>query len=301
MKFLRKHYRILSLASACRELESPSGPQPSVVVTFDDGYRDLFAQALPILQRYEIPATIYLTVGAVETGEVAWYDRVFLALKHASGSSLEFNLEDCQPRRFDLSGTHQRFCAAVEIIAGLRSLPDSQRRQLCVDLEERVQLPPAELKDRMLSWNQVRSMQSAGVFFGCHTMTHPVVSRLTAPDMEVELVESKELMEKRIGEPVLDFAYPFGKPSDCGKKARQVLDRAGYRSAVTTAKGVNSSGTDPFQLLRVNPGDERSLDMFAVQMNWHFLSAQSPSGHSVRTTASGPNPLASRDARGAVR
>src|SRR5258708_39568792 len=98
--------------------------------------------------------------------------------------------------------------------------------------------------------------------------------RLTAPDMEVELVDSKELMEKRIGEPVLDFAYPFGKPADCGKEARQVLDRAGYRSAVTTAGGVNSSGTDPFQLLRVNPGDERSLDMFAVQMNWQFMSAQ---------------------------
>jgi peptidoglycan/xylan/chitin deacetylase (PgdA/CDA1 family) len=302
MKFLRKHYRILSLAKACRELESPSGPQPSVVVTFDDGYSDLFAQAMPILRRYEIPATVYLTVGAVETGEVAWYDRIFLALKHASGSILEFNLGDCRPRRFYLSGAHQRFYAAVEIITELRSLPDSQRRQLCADLEARVQLPPAELKNRMLSWDQVRSMQSAGVSFGCHTMTHPAVSRLTAADMEVELVESKELMEKKIGEPVLDFAYPFGKPPDCGKEARQVLERGGYRSAVTTAGGVNSSGTDPFQLLRVNPGDERSLDMFAVQMNWHFLSAQSPSGRSVRTTGSAPNPVVSQDARrGAAR
>jgi peptidoglycan/xylan/chitin deacetylase (PgdA/CDA1 family) len=298
MKFLRKHYRILSLAGACSELESPSEPLPSVVVTFDDGYSDLFAQAMPILQRYEIPATIYLTVGAVETGEVAWYDRIFLALKHAPGSSLEFNLEEGQPRRFHFSGAVQRFHAAVEIITALRSLPDSQRRKLCADLEERVQLPRAELKDRMLSWDQVRSMQNAGVFFGCHTMTHPAVSRLTASDMEVELVESKELMERRIGEPVLDFAYPFGKPADCGKEARQVLDRAGYRSAVTTTGGVNSSGTDPFQLLRVNPGDERSLDMFAVQMNWHFLSAQSPNGHSA---GSAPNPLVTRDARGAVR
>lgn len=301
MRFLRKHYRVLSLASACRELESGGGPQPAVVVTFDDGYSDLYTQAMPILQRYEIPATIYLTVGAIETGEVAWYDRIFLALKHAPGPSLDFNFGNGQPRRFHLSDAHERFHAAVEIITALRALSDSQRRQACADMEQRVQLPLPELKDRMLSWDQVRSMQGAGVFFGCHTMTHPAVSRLTPRDMEVELVESKELMEKRIGEPVLDFAYPFGKRADCGNEARLVLARAGYRSAVTTEGGVNSSGIDPFQLLRVNPGDERSLDMFAVQINWHFLSAQSPSGHSARTNVSTPHPLVSRDARGAVR
>jgi peptidoglycan/xylan/chitin deacetylase (PgdA/CDA1 family) len=144
-------------------------------------------------------------------------------------------------------------------------------------------------------------MQSAGVFFGCHTMTHPAVSRLTPRDMEVELVESKGLMEKRIGGPVLDFAYPFGKRADCGDEARLILARAGYRSAVTTEGGVNSSGIDPFQLLRVNPGDERSLDMFTVQINRHFLNARSPSGHSTRTNVSTPHSLVNGDARGAVR
>ena len=275
MYYLRKRYRVLSLSEAWRELESPTNSEPAVVVTFDDGYRDLFTQALPVLHRYEIPATIYLTVGAIETGEVAWYDRIFLALKHAPGTSLMCELGEARARKFELLDSFSRFRASVEIITTLRTLSNRQRCAVCSDLEKRIQLPPDELKDRMLTWEQIRIMQKAGVFFGCHTMTHPVVSRLSPIELEAELVESKQLLESRIGCPVLDFAYPFGKPADCGTQAPEVLKPAGYRTAVTTTWGMNSPGVAPYELFRVSPGEERTLTMFAVQLSWLFLRAGS--------------------------
>lgn len=284
MRFLRRNYQILSLADACRELKSPTNNAPGVVVTFDDGYRDLFTEAMPILGRYRIPATVYLTVGSIESRQVAWYDRVFLGLKHAHGSRLECDLGGARPKRFELKDAGERFRAAVEIISTLRSMPNERRCGLLADLEKQFQLPPAELADRMLTWEQIRSMRDEGVSFGCHTMTHPAASRLSMSGLQEELVQAKILMEKRIGRAVMDFSYPFGKPEDCGTQPRSILTQAGYRSAVTTTSGVNVPGVDLYGLLRVSAGDERSLAMFAFQLNQHILHAEAASNSGVSSS-----------------
>jgi len=283
MRFLRKSYRVLSLADACKELQSPAGGEPAVVVTFDDGYSDLFTQAMASLRRYGIPATVYLTAGAIESGEVAWYDRIFLLLKHVPGNVFECGLGTGGDRRFSLTDGASRFAAALEIISVLRTLPDDQRRRRCSELEAGIPLPAAELENRMLTWDQIRIMQAAGVSFGCHTMTHPVVSGLTSEGMYRELVQSKQLLEQRIATPVADFAFPFGKPADCGQDTKSVLRNAGYRSAVTTNNGVNVPGTDLYALHRVSCCEERSLATFAFLLNWCFLQADIESAGGVQS------------------
>lgn len=269
MRYLRKRYRIISLDQLIQEMNHPERLDPAVSITFDDGYRDLFTEAFPVLQEYRVPATIFLTVGCIETGEVAWYDRVFLALQIAPGDALDLMLDG--PRRFALSSGASRIRAAVEIITYLRSVSRSCREQCCAALERQVPLPASELRDRMLSWEQVRTMDRAGISFGSHTMSHPVLSRQTPREMETELLESKRILEQRLGHPVESFAFPFGKREECGGTAREILERGGYRSAVTTEWGLNTPHSDPLQLNRVSIGDERCLAMFAFQLNRLFL------------------------------
>lgn len=269
MRYLRKRYRIISLDQLIQEMGYPERLDPAVAITFDDGYRDLFTQAFPVLQAYRMPATIFVTVGCIETGEVAWYDRVFLALQIAPGDVLDLMLDG--PRRIALSSGASRLRAAVEIITYLRSVSRSSRERCCAALERQVPLPASELRDRMLSWEQIRTMDRSGISFGSHTMSHPVVSRETPLEMETELLESKRILEQRLGHPVESFAFPFGKREECGGAAPEILARAGYRSAVTTEWGLNTPHSDPLQLNRVSIGDERSLAMFAFQLNRLFL------------------------------
>jgi peptidoglycan/xylan/chitin deacetylase (PgdA/CDA1 family) len=292
MRYLRKRYRILSLDELIREMAEPGQLEPAVAITFDDGYRDLFAQAFPILQAYQVPATIFLTVGSIETGEVAWYDRVFLALKVAPGVALDLVLD--RPRRFPLSSTSSRMHAAVEIIGHLRSLSPARRMDCCAALESQVKLPAGDLADRMLTWKQVRTMHRAGVSFGSHTMSHPVVGRLTPAEMSWELLESKRILEEKLESPVRDFAFPFGKLVECGDTAAEMLAQGGYRSAATTEWGLNTPSTDPFLLRRVSIGEERSLAMFAFQLNRLILRADSepPSETSVTSPGAGKYPAA---------
>ena len=271
MRYLRRRYRVLSLDDLCQEMEDPSRKEDAVAVTFDDGYRDLHTHALPVLRKYQIPATIFLPLVSIETGQVPWYDRVFLALKVFPKDELQIVLD--RPRLFPLVSLKARLETAAEIIQYLRTLPDHRRREYCRTLEEQVILPPDELKDRMLTWEQIRAMARERITFGSHTMTHPAVSQLAESQLENELGESKRVLENRLGSPAVHFAYPFGKPADCGTAALPFLVRHGYRSAATTVEGINEPGDNCYQLRRSQVGNERSISMFAFRLNQLFLSS----------------------------
>jgi peptidoglycan/xylan/chitin deacetylase (PgdA/CDA1 family) len=271
MRYLKKRFRLISLDQLMEEMEGPRTVEPAVAITFDDGYRGLYTEAFPVLQKYAVPATVFLTGKCVESGEVAWYDRVFLALRVAPGDTFEIQLDE--PKVFSLQSFAARMQAAVEIITFLRGASPERRKQCCVDLESRVALPQDELRERMLTWEQVRAMQRGGVSFGAHTMTHPVISRLSRAEMEWEILESKRLLEERLDAPVRHFAFPFGKQEECGEAALAILAKGGFKSAATTEWGVNSPGTHPFYLRRVQIGEQTSLAMFALQLNRLLLRA----------------------------
>ena len=269
MRYIKKHYRVVPLGQMCRELQEVRPVAPTLAVTFDDGYRDLYTYAFPVLQKYGIPATIYLIGQCMETGEAPWYDRVFVALKAAPGTTLDVQMNGS--RSFELSSPAARAMAAWEIVCYLRTIPDARRREWCAAFESRVASPESELSSRMLDWDQVRTMHRGGVSFGAHTMTHPAVSRLDAAELESELGLSKRLLENGLGVSVEDFAYPFGKPADCSAAAERFLGRRGYRSAVTTVEGINSAGTNMLSLHRLQIGDDRSMSSFAFTVTRMFL------------------------------
>ena len=271
MRLLQKNYRIISMDQLIQEMTCPRSLEPAVVVTFDDGYRDLYSEAFPVLQAYKIPATIFLTTGAIETGAVAWYDRIFLALQVALDTAFDIELD--RPTRFTLLSESSRMRAATQIISYLRTVPPDRRNRCCVDLEKRVCLPEDRLRDRMLTWNQIRTMHRAGISFGAHTMTHPVVSRLEPAEMEWEILESKAILEARLDASVRHFAFPFGKRDECGDAAISVVARGGFDSAATTEWGLNSVATNPYELRRVQIGEMGSLAMFAFQLSRLFLYA----------------------------
>ena len=276
MRYVKKNYRVVPLRQLCRELQDGRRVEPTLAITFDDGYRGLYSYAFPLLQKYQIPATIYLIGRCMETGEVPWYDRIFLGLESAPGPSVEVNLDG--PRRFTFSTSCARGAAAWEIVRHLRTIPDIRRREWCAAFERQIRLPQEELEGRMLDWQQVRTMHHAGVSFGAHTMSHPVLSQLDLPALEEELVQSKRLLEGGLDAPIEDFAYPFGHPEDRSLAAEKFLENCGYCSAVTTTYGFNTTGTSRFRLRRMQiEGDQPSVE-FALSLSQLFLESPADMG-----------------------
>jgi len=203
----------------------------------------------------------------LEQNDVAWYDRLFLLFSTAETGKIDLLLD--KPRRFPLDTPELRMQAAVRVITWLRTRPNAERRAFCAELEAQYPVPSEPLRDRMLTWEQVSEMARAGIAFGGHTMTHPVLSRLAPEELPLELAESKALIEARTALQIEHFAYPFGKASESLSVSHQ-LRQYGYKTAVTTEWGLNRPGTDPFALRRVSFVDEDSLQTFAFNLGLLF-------------------------------
>jgi len=274
--YLRKHYRILSLEELLAERESPKSDKPGLAITFDDGYADLYSEAFPVLRKYEVPATIYLVAGAVQSGEIPWYDRIFVAFQVAPADQLMNELGLPEPTR--LETPQQRLVAAARYIFTLRAFSDTDRLACCDYLQQRIPIPQSALLNRMLNWNQIREMQSAGISFGSHTVSHPVLSRLSPQDLLRELRDSRHVLENELQRPVLDFSYPFGTQDSFNDATCIQLAALHYRSAVTSLPGLNTRETNPLALHRVTYCETSSLAIFAARLSGLFLSAAGNTG-----------------------
>jgi peptidoglycan/xylan/chitin deacetylase (PgdA/CDA1 family) len=120
-----------------------------------------------------------------------------------------------------------------------------------------------EAERRMLNWGEIREMHQAGIGFGSHTVTHPILSLLPEKELAKELTESKDELTQRLGTPLKAFAYPNGKLDDYNELSKIMLKNCGYTCAVTTQNGTNRSETDPFELRRGQPW-HLEIDLFRL-------------------------------------
>jgi peptidoglycan/xylan/chitin deacetylase (PgdA/CDA1 family) len=291
MKYLRRHYRLLSLKDMLGEMARPTSSVPAVAVTFDDGYRGVFEYAFPVLRKYDIPATVFAVADSIETGTAPWYDRIFLALSIHPEPALTIELDE--PTKFSLESAEARLAATDGIVRWLRTQPDWRRREFCSDLNRRLPVPEEKLENRMLNWEQLRTMQAHDVVCGSHTLSHPVLSQVDRENLLRELRDSRIALERQLGCPVKDFAFPFGKPSDCAGITDADLASCGYRSAATTLSGTNRPGANPYHLRRVSVDEQPDLPLFAYRLNSLFLrSDDSPTVSSSADAAGIPAAMA---------
>jgi peptidoglycan/xylan/chitin deacetylase (PgdA/CDA1 family) len=270
IRMVAKHHRVVRLREAIRQL-SEGGPAESlVVITFDDGYADNYTNALPVLERHGLPATIFLTTGSLDSRESMWFEKLAVAVKRSPAEFVDLELD--VPRRLSLRSESDRLAANATIFAYLRTLADSNRRLVLTETLAKLKAPPqSKEQSEMLTWNQVREMRARRIDFGGHTVSHPFVSKLEPLQAEREVAECKRRIEEELQAPADFFAYPSGRESDFTPLSKEIVARAGYRAAVSTLWGVNFPDTDPMELRRGQPWEEH-LSLFAAKLDWYQLT-----------------------------
>ncbi len=257
IRYVRENYSVVSAddLSALIEKRKPLPPN-ACLITFDDGWRDNFELAFPILKRYQIPALIFLSTEYIGSGKVFWQIRLReLLTRYANADRSAVDVVSAWPasladavRGFhglgerDLSaavnGVIERFKGySLEAIQGLLPTPD----QTTADVLSRL--------GAMLSWDQVGEMAANGVSFGSHCKTHSILTQLNEARLDDELVEPKRLLETRLQRPVDFIAYPNG---DYDQRVLRVAGEAGYLAAFTCRSGVNESIDNPLEIKRIN-------------------------------------------------
>jgi peptidoglycan/xylan/chitin deacetylase (PgdA/CDA1 family)/CelD/BcsL family acetyltransferase involved in cellulose biosynthesis len=269
MRYLARYYRVLSMTQLIRHLQEGDS-EPVVAITFDDGYADNYHNAFPILRRFALPATIFLTTGSLDSCEPLWFEQLAEAIKKTAREFLDVEID--APRRLWMRTREERLASNQEIFDRLREVEDSERRlRLAEILRKLGPVTTGERTDKMLTWDQVRWMKANGIDFGGHTVSHPFLSRLSTASAAWEISECKRRIEQELQAPVEYFAYPSGREQDLGVTSKQILRSAGYRGAVTTIWGANYRATDPMELRRGGPW-ETNAALFAYKLDWYQLA-----------------------------
>jgi peptidoglycan/xylan/chitin deacetylase (PgdA/CDA1 family) len=264
MSHIARHYRVLTVEELAMRLQEGRVPRNALAITFDDGYRDNLTHAAPILKRLGLPATIFLVSGHIGTPHALWFDRVAMAFKTATVPRMEL----ADGRLLPLTTVGDRLAALDAALAYLKQLPDDGRsasvESLIVALHPKTERP----KRLMLSWDEVDTLRGLGFSIGAHTVTHPILSRLSPDRAWEEIQGSKAAIEKAVGESVRAFAYPNGGANDYNGTVTRLVQDAGFACALTTRRGLNDTDTPVLELRRGGPW-EHHLPTFALKLAYY--------------------------------
>lgn len=251
LRLLKSCINFISLSDAVNGIRGGNLPPRAGCITFDDGYADNVEVALPILNKLGIPATFFVATGFLDGGRM-WNDSVIEMVRGVSGPLLD--LREIDLGNFDVGTIQQRQHAISTLLGRLKYLPLDERAMHIERMGDHLQLDlPTGL---MMSSAQVVQLHNAGMEIGGHTVSHPILSRLTPSEALREIANGKESLEEIIRAPIRFFAYPNGKPGqDYLLEHVRIVKELGFEGAVSTAWGATPTNADLYQLPRFTPWD----------------------------------------------
>lgn len=259
LAYLKAHYTPLSVGEVLIRVRAGAPlPGNGIALTIDDGYRNVYAQAAPVLLRHGFPATVFACTGPVDTRTSLWTTRVFYwchasgadALRIGPGSELPEVRRASGEAVLPLRTGWEKVRAAQTIVDALRGYGDREGAldRVAAGLGMPRWADPFE-RMPMLSWSEMGELHRHGIQICSHTVSHPSLPALRRGESREELLKSKAALEAHLGQPVSVFAYPF---DDRDHAVDALVREAGYRGACGGGAGVNGMRTDPYGLCRKN-------------------------------------------------
>src|SRR5512133_3080502 len=234
---------VVSLSDAARILSEPRGTAGTdvAVITFDDGYADNHAVALPVLSALRAPATVFVATGFTGTERRMAHDRIFAALGELARRGVSPERAGLDPPAQALLGACAEPGPAATLDRLIARLPRDQLLVVAAALEARTGLREQDLPagSRLLDWEELRALAAAGVEIGGHTVNHAVLANLPVAEARREVAGCRDQLAERLGRPPRHFAYPNGYHTPA---VRRLVAAEGFLTAVTTEDRENLRG-----------------------------------------------------------
>jgi peptidoglycan/xylan/chitin deacetylase (PgdA/CDA1 family) len=289
LDIIRQMGHPISLSDLAQAIQKGRVPNRAIAVTFDDGYADNLHEAKPLLDAAGVPVTVFVTAGQVGSPQEFWWDeldRIFLQpgtlptslqltiqntwFAWDLGASATYTPADHLCDRAwhlesptDPTPRHQLFKALFE-----RLLPLAvHERQACLQaVRQWAGLDtPGRATHRALTTSELRELQQGGlVEIGAHTFTHPTLASLSPADQQVEIRQSKQILESCLGQRVTSFAFPSGSYNP---ETLQILQEEEFGCACNSQTAPVWPGTDRFQMPRLGVRDMK-VAAFVRWLNW---------------------------------
>lgn len=265
MDFLSENFNVISGAELLAWLQDKSElPPHAALITFDDGYQDNWSNAYPVLKKRNLPAIIFLTTNFIDKHTPFYWDKLAYAFYHTKKNTATLPLLGKQ--HWDNHETARKLTLAwAEASKLLHNEEKEAALSATLDALD-ITIPQAALSDLPLRWDQIREMANNGIEMGSHTLSHPILTRISLDQVRTEVVESKRRIEEEIGKPIFSFAYPNGGAADFNSAIQNILKQAGYSFAFSLMPGPTTYNT-----LRRKPYAIRRIFLGHIDIHERFI------------------------------
>jgi len=246
LRWLSRHFACVPLEQALQGMaDTPhAAAKPTLALSFDDGWRDNAEHAWPLLQRYGIPASIFLSTDFIGTDRHFWWESIGetiwthgqAAPARALRDALHASARPLPHVLMASSSSHARSLALVGFLESLKTLP-AKRLQTLAEL-----CPPSPAPHAM-NWDQVRYLEDSGLIrFGPHGASHAILTQLADTALHTELLHSHQTLVKHCRTPLPIYCYPNGNHN---ARVRRAVNALGYRYGLSTRPGLIDSNVSP--------------------------------------------------------
>ncbi len=252
LKYLTKHYKVISFQQLTDIIINGEPLQHnSLVITIDDGYKDVFDIAFPILKKFGVPATVFVVTDFLDKKIWIWTDKARYLLINTKLDSLIFNIAS-KSFSIKLGDKTSRVNYAAKINSELKKLSTEDRDLNIEKLANILNVKLPDLPDESFSsftWDNAREMENNGVSVESHTVSHPILTNVSDEVLKNELFESKFRVQTELQKEADIFCYPNG---NCSPREFLAVENTGYKSAVSTELRLSKANDNIFSLPRVD-------------------------------------------------
>jgi peptidoglycan/xylan/chitin deacetylase (PgdA/CDA1 family) len=249
MDFLTRHCTVVTGEDLRKGIATRAGRY--VMVTFDDGYRETHDVVLPILETYGVQATFFPVTGFIDAAYTAWWDEIAWMVNRSRPD--ELSADNWLPRRVSLAEADRREAAHV-LIQLRKALPADQAEMFLDHLGDVTgsgRRQPADAQTDWISWDMARHLHDEGMGFGGHTVTHPILTRLSQSEQCSEITTCLDRLEQELGQRPKLFSYPEGLRGCFDQDTADCLRRNGVELAFSNYGGVARGSTwNPYDVPR---------------------------------------------------
>jgi peptidoglycan/xylan/chitin deacetylase (PgdA/CDA1 family) len=270
LRYLIKHYKIVSLHEAYLMLLGKRELRPgALALTFDDGHRSFYRQVFPLLQKYRVPATLFVATDFMGTGKLYWFDWVDAIIDQTKARDLQIGDQVYAIPEGDRSSLKGR------VHVHLKAMPEEKKNAALEAMAAQGGYQASQIPEetKVIDWTQAAEMQASGlVDIGGHTCSHPILTRIPGSVARQEISESKRILQTRLGASVDFFAYPNGGAEDINQEIVRYVKEAGYLAAVTLIEGVCRVGEDPFTWRRISASGRFTCQTLATKLSGLWMT-----------------------------
>jgi len=257
MEYLRKHCHVLSINDFLEiQINGDLLPPRSVIVSFDDGFRNNYSVAAPILEEKRIPAVFYISSGIVNTDIMFWVDILEDSINLSEKKTIWIRLD--QEKKFSIRNNEEKLQALIAIKGYCKTTSAKEKNRIIQELQDATGITATvDHSDnyQKISWKELKEMHENSLFtIGGHSLYHNILSSLECDLLKKEIRASLDLLEINLQSPIVHYSYPEGQAHHYNQEVIDLLIKNGIVCSPSAICGLNPVTEDPFHLKRIMVG-----------------------------------------------